>query len=71
VLETYADAYDPKHPVLCMDAQPVQVLKETRVPIAATKQHGRRVDDEYERNARVLPSQAAFGCCNSLICVYA
>jgi hypothetical protein len=50
VLETYAQAYDPKHPVLCMDEQPVQLLKETRVPIAATPKHGRRVDYEYERN---------------------
>ena len=50
VLETYAEAYDPQHPVLCMDEQPVQLLKETRVPIAATKKHGKRVDYEYERN---------------------
>jgi len=28
VLETYAEAYDPKHPVLCMDEQPVQLLKK-------------------------------------------
>lgn len=49
-LETYAQAYDPKHPVWCMDAQPVQLLKETRVPIAATLKQGRRVDYEYERN---------------------
>ena len=49
-LETYAEAYDPKLPVLCMDEQPVQLLKETRVPIAATKKHGERVDYEYERN---------------------
>jgi DDE superfamily endonuclease len=50
VLETSAQAYDPKHPVVCMDEQPVQLLKETRVPSAATTQHGRRVDDDYERN---------------------
>jgi hypothetical protein len=50
VRETYAQAYDPKHPGLCMDEQPVQLLKETRVPIAATTKHGRRVDYEYERN---------------------
>ncbi len=49
VLETYAQPYDARHPVLCMDEQPVQLLKETRVPIAATKEHGRRVDYEYER----------------------
>jgi len=50
VLETYAEAYDPRQPVLCMDEQPVQLLKETKVPIPATKQHGKRVDYEYERN---------------------
>ena len=50
VLETYAEAYDPKHPVLCMDEQPVPLLKETRVPIAATTQHGTRVDYAYERH---------------------
>src|SRR5215475_13423603 len=50
VLETYAKAYDPEQPVLCMDEQPVQLLKETRVPIPATKEHGKRVDYEYERN---------------------
>lgn len=50
VLETYAKAYDPARPVLCMDEQPVQLLKETRVPIEATKDHGQRVDYEYERN---------------------
>ena len=50
VLETYAEAYDPQHPVLCMDEQPVQLLKETQVPIEATKKHGKRVDYEYERN---------------------
>jgi hypothetical protein len=49
VLETYAQPYDSRVPVLCMDEQPVQLLKETRVPIAATKQHPRRVDYEYER----------------------
>jgi len=44
VLETYAAAYDPKHPVLCMDEQPIQLLKETRAPIAATQKQGTRVD---------------------------
>ena len=50
VLETYAQAYNPQQPVLCMDEQPVQLLKETRVPIPPTKQHGKRVEYEYERN---------------------
>lgn len=49
VLDTYAQPYDESHPVLCMDEQPVQMLKEVRVPLAATKEHPRRVDYEYER----------------------
>jgi len=49
VLETYAKPYDPACPVLCIDEQPVQLLKETRPPIAATAKHGKRVDYEYER----------------------
>src|SRR5262249_61428398 len=31
------------------DEQPIQLLKETRRPIPATKAHPRRVDYEYER----------------------
>jgi hypothetical protein len=49
VLETYAKPYYPRRPVLCMDEQPVQLLKETRVPIPATRRHAKRVDYEYER----------------------
>jgi hypothetical protein len=49
VLETYAKPYDPACPVLCMDEEPVQLLKETRTPIAATKDHAKRVDYEHER----------------------
>ena len=42
VLETYEQPYDPACPVICMDEQPVQLLKETRTPIPATKEHGKR-----------------------------
>jgi hypothetical protein len=49
VLETYGKPYNPACPVLCMDEQPVQLLKETRTPIPATTRHGKRVDYEYER----------------------
>ena len=37
VLETYAQPYEARHPVVCMDEQPIQLLSETRVPVAATK----------------------------------
>lgn len=49
VLDLYARPYDCRYPVLCMDEQPIQLLKETRQPIAGTKEHPRRVDYEYER----------------------
>lgn len=49
VLETYAKPYDPACPVLCMDEQPVQLLKDAREPLPATIEHGKRVDYEYER----------------------
>ena len=47
---TYADAYDATQPVRCMDAQPVQCRKETRVPLAAPPPQGTRVDDAYARH---------------------
>ena len=53
VLETYAKPYDARFPTLCMDEQPVQLLKERRVPIEATPNHARRVDYEYERAGTV------------------
>ena len=34
---------------LCVWMKPVQLLKETRIPIPASKDHARRVDYEYER----------------------
>jgi len=49
VLETYEKPYNPAQPVICMDEQPVQLVKETRAPIKATAKHPRRVDYEYER----------------------
>ena len=49
ILDTYALPYDARQPVVCMDEQPVQLLKETRVPLPATRAHPRRVDYEYER----------------------
>ncbi len=49
VLEVYSRPYHPDYPVLCMDEQPIQLTKETRQAIPATKRHPRRVDYEYER----------------------
>jgi DDE superfamily endonuclease len=49
VLDIYARPYDARYPVLCMDEQPIQLFREIRTPIAATRRHPRRVDYEYER----------------------
>ena len=49
LLETYARPYDAQQPVVCMDEQPVQLVRETRPPLAATAEHPQRVADyEYE-----------------------
>lgn len=49
VLDIYAQPYNPKRPVICMDEQPVQLQGEVRTPIAATAKQPKRVDYEYER----------------------
>jgi len=49
VLDVYQSAYDKEYPVVCMDEQPVQLAKETRKTIPATKTHAKRQDYEYER----------------------
>lgn len=49
VLDVYERPYDPRVPVVCMDEQPVQLTKEVRTRISATRNHPERVDYEYER----------------------
>ena len=50
VLEIYKRPYDPAIPVICMDEQPTQLIKETRMKIAVELGKPERVDYEYERN---------------------
>jgi len=50
VLEVYKRPYDRKVPVVCMDEQPTQLIRETRQPIPAKQGQPQRVDFEYERN---------------------
>ena len=49
VLELYAEEYNPQTPVVCMDEQPIQLIKEVRQAIVANKNHAKRIDYEYER----------------------
>jgi hypothetical protein len=50
VLELYRRPYDPHIPLVCMDEQPVQLIKETRQPLPAAPGKPEKVDYEYERN---------------------
>jgi len=50
VLEVYRRPYGPNRPVVCLDEQSKQLVKETREPIAARPGRPQRVDYEYERN---------------------
>jgi hypothetical protein len=49
VLDVYECPYDAKHPVVNMDEQPVQLVKETRQPLETQPGRRRRYDHEYER----------------------
>lgn len=49
VLSVYEKPYNTEIPVLCMDEQPVQLVKEVKRPIPATKSYPQRIDYEYER----------------------
>lgn len=50
VLDLYAEAPDPRRPVVGFDETPRQLIGEARVPIAAEPGKPRRVDYEYVRN---------------------
>ncbi len=49
ILDLYHQPYDPKKPLVCMDEQPVQLVKEKREPLPVRPGEPMRVDYEYER----------------------
>lgn len=49
VLEVYKRPYDPRHPVVCMDEQPKQLISELSRPIPVAPGQPARVDYEYVR----------------------
>lgn len=63
VLALYAEPYDPRRPVLCMDEQPITLHQDVHSPIPASKNHAKRVDYEYERGGTV----SLFMVCEPLI----
>jgi hypothetical protein len=50
VLSIYEWEYDESCPVVCMDEQPIQLLKETRQPLPCEPGKPAKYDYEYERN---------------------
>lgn len=50
VLDLYAEAPNEKHPVVCFDETPRQLIGEARVPVATKPGKPARVDYEYVRN---------------------
>lgn len=48
VLQVYMRPYDAKHPVVCMDEQPKQLIREIRQPLK-TSRGEQRIDHEYIR----------------------
>ncbi|MGH6793062.1 MAG: IS630 family transposase [Methyloceanibacter sp.] len=53
VLDLYAEAPDPKRPVVCFDESPTQLIGEVRLPISAAPGQPERYDCEYRRNGTV------------------
>jgi transposase len=50
VLDLYAEAPDPKRPVVCFDESPIQLIGEVRRPILPKPGQIERYDCEYRRN---------------------
>ena len=50
VLDLYAEAPDPRRPVVCFDESPTQLIGEARQPIPAAPGQLERYDCEYRRN---------------------
>jgi transposase len=49
VIDVYKQPYNAEFPVICMDESPKQLIKETRLPIAASPGSIAKFDYEYER----------------------
>lgn len=49
VLDLYHEPYDPNSPMICMDEQPIQMVKETRESIPLKPGSVQLCDYQYER----------------------
>ena len=53
ILDVYELPYDEKHPVVCMDEKPYQLLGEVREPLPMVPGSDQKTDSEYVRNGTV------------------
>lgn len=59
VLETYERPYDPSRPVICMDEQPGQLIRDVRAPIDETTEQPRERMDKPGIHAIASPAALA------------
>ncbi len=50
VLDQYEQPYDPKHPLICMDEMPCQLIDDVLVPVLPKPGKPQKIDYEYRRN---------------------
>ena len=50
ILDLYAEPYDPKRPLICVDERPCQLVDDVVAPIAMKPGSPKKEDNEYERN---------------------
>lgn len=50
ILDQYEQPYDPKHPLICFDERPCQLIDDVIVPIPVKPGKPRKRDSEYRRN---------------------
>jgi hypothetical protein len=50
VLDQYEQPYDSKHPLICMDEMPCQLIGDVLVPVIPKPGKPKRIDYEYVRN---------------------
>lgn len=50
ILDVYKRPFDLKHPQVCFDERPKQLISETRLPISMSAGKSLRYDYEYKRN---------------------
>ncbi len=54
ILDLYCLPYDPEIPLICMDEQPLQLIKEIKEPLTVEPGQVRKYDYKYDRNGTAV-----------------